>query len=50
MFVTNLTDKHYYSFCLLYGFTGFATGAVGEPRMYGARLRYKLRTLSGGST
>ncbi|WP_174275392.1 TonB-dependent receptor [Sphingomonas bacterium] len=41
LFATNVTNKHYYSFFApLLAPTGFTSGAVGEPRMYGARLRY----------
>jgi iron complex outermembrane recepter protein len=40
-FVTNVTDKHYYSFIPGIGVaTGFETAILGEPRMYGARIRY----------
>jgi iron complex outermembrane receptor protein len=44
-FATNVTNKHYYDFIAgLGGLTGagneFAT--VGEPRMYGARLRWRF--------
>ena len=42
-FVTNLTDKGYYTY-LSGGYLayGFESGEVGEPRMFGARLRYRF--------
>ena len=41
LFVTNVLQKNYYSvFAPLLPSAGFTTGVVGEPRMYGARLRY----------
>jgi iron complex outermembrane receptor protein len=43
LFVTNLTKKKYYTGIngLITGL-GFETATVGEPRMYGARLRIRL--------
>ena len=41
LFATNVLQKTYYSvYAPLLPSAGFATGIVGEPRMYGARLRY----------
>ena len=41
LFVTNVLQKQYYSvYAPLLPIVGFTTGTVGEPRMYGARLRY----------
>ena len=43
LFATNVTNKHYYSFFNpLLGSLGFTSGVVGEPRMYGGRLRYRF--------
>ena len=43
LFATNVTKKKYYTLVSgLYRFTGFETAAVGEPRMFGARLRYRF--------
>ena len=40
LFATNVLDKHYYTFFgPLLGSTGLATGAVGEPMMFGMRVR-----------
>ncbi len=40
LFVTNVADKHYYTFVSGIGVaTGFETAALGLPRMYGARFR-----------
>ncbi|MDB5725806.1 MAG: TonB-dependent receptor [Novosphingobium sp.] len=43
-FVTNLTNKKYYTFAAGLGSPqlGFETANVGEPRMYGVRLRYSF--------
>ncbi len=41
LFVTNVLQKNYYTvYAPLLPSSGFTTGVVGEPRMYGARLRY----------
>jgi iron complex outermembrane receptor protein len=41
LFVTNVTDKQYLTFVAgLYPTTGFETGELGQPRMFGARIRY----------
>lgn len=43
VFVTNLTKEEYYtSVPGLMPATGFSSGTVGEPRMYGVRLRYSF--------
>jgi iron complex outermembrane receptor protein len=52
LFGTNVTDKHYYTIYAGLGGAGpggtpqvgFETGAVGTPRIYGARLRYRFGT------
>src|SRR5262249_43802472 len=39
-FVTNVANKHYYTFVAGIGVaTDFETAALGLPRMYGARIR-----------
>ena len=44
LFATNVTQKQYYSvFAPLLPIVGFTTGIIGEPRMFGARLRYHFR-------
>ena len=43
LFVTNATNDRYVTYVPgLYGGFGFEPHAVGEPRMYGARLRYNF--------
>ncbi|MET0364226.1 MAG: TonB-dependent receptor [Sphingobium sp.] len=43
VFVTNLTKERYYTYVTgLWSGTGFETASLGEPRMYGARLRYSF--------
>ena len=45
IFATNVTKQRYYNFISGLGgstFTNFEMAAVGEPRMYGARLRYSF--------
>ena len=39
-FVTNLTNKHYYTFFSGLGGAGFEDGNVGEPRMFGGTVKY----------
>ena len=42
-FATNVTQKHYYNFVSsLYESAGFATAVLGEPRMFGGRIRYRF--------
>ncbi|WP_232494524.1 TonB-dependent receptor [Novosphingobium kaempferiae] len=42
-FVTNLTKERYFTYVTgLWSSTGFETATLGEPRMYGARLRYSF--------
>jgi iron complex outermembrane recepter protein len=40
MFATNVTDQHYYSFVPGLGGYGLETAVLGQPRMYGGRIRY----------
>jgi iron complex outermembrane receptor protein len=42
LFATNLTNQKYYNYVAGLGSPqlGFETATVGEPRMFGARLRY----------
>ena len=43
LFANNVTDKKYYTFFgPLLGSTGFTSGVVSEPRMFGGRLRYSF--------
>ncbi|WP_375397617.1 TonB-dependent receptor [uncultured Sphingomonas sp.] len=43
LFATNVLQKKYYSvFAPLLPIVGFTSGTVGEPRMYGLRLRYRF--------
>jgi iron complex outermembrane receptor protein len=44
-FVTNVTDKQYYTYIpgIAIG-TGFETAQLGQPRMYGARIRLRFGT------
>lgn len=39
-YVTNLTDEEYYTFVPGLGGVGLETAGLGQPRMYGFRLRY----------
>jgi iron complex outermembrane receptor protein len=42
-FATNVTNRKYYAFIPgLLDTVGFETATLGEPRMYGARLRYRF--------
>ena len=39
-FATNVTDKQYFTYIPGIGIaTGFETAQLGQPRMYGARIR-----------
>ena len=41
LFVTNVADKHYYSYVPgLYGTIGVETANLGLPRFFGGRIRY----------
>jgi iron complex outermembrane receptor protein len=42
LFATNLTDEEYYGFVPGLGANGLETAALGQPRMVGARLRYRF--------
>ncbi len=43
VFATNVLDEEYYSYSPgLYSSTGAEYGVVGEPRMYGARVKYNF--------
>ncbi len=43
LFATNVLQKKYYSvFAPLLPIVGFTSGTVGEPRMFGGRLRYRF--------
>lgn len=42
MFVTNLADEEYYAAVTGLAATGFETAVLGQPRMYGMRLRYRF--------
>ena len=43
LFATNITNEKYYTFIAGIGFsTGFETAQLGQPRMYGMRLRYRF--------
>jgi iron complex outermembrane receptor protein len=45
LFATNVTQKHYYGFIAgLGGLTGFGSefATLGEPRMFGGRIRYRF--------
>jgi iron complex outermembrane receptor protein len=43
LFATNVTNRKYYSYVAgLYTTTGFETATLGEPRMFGGRLRYRF--------
>ncbi|MFT5481380.1 MAG: iron complex outermembrane receptor protein [Halieaceae bacterium] len=41
-FVTNLLDEEYYGYVPGLGANGLETAVLGQPRMYGLRLRYRL--------
>jgi iron complex outermembrane receptor protein len=41
-FVTNLTDKEYYTFTSSVATYGFQPATLGEPRMFGLRVRYRF--------
>jgi outer membrane receptor protein involved in Fe transport len=42
LFAVNVTNKQYYTYVAgLYASTNFETAALGQPRFYGARVRYK---------
>ncbi|TDW59949.1 iron complex outermembrane receptor protein [Novosphingobium sp. PhB55] len=43
LFATNVTREHYYTYVPGLASYGFETASVGEPRMYGARLKYHFR-------
>jgi iron complex outermembrane receptor protein len=50
LFATNVTNEQYYTTVNgLLPSTGFEVGAMGEPRMYGARLRYRFGAGGRGS-
>jgi iron complex outermembrane receptor protein len=41
LFATNVTDKQYITFVPgTYNTVGFETATLGQPRMFGARVRY----------
>jgi iron complex outermembrane receptor protein len=42
LFGTNLTDGHYYGYVPGLGSIGLETAVLGQPRMYGLRLRYRF--------
>jgi iron complex outermembrane receptor protein len=42
LFATNVTGKEYYQFIPGLGTSGLEFGVLGEPRMYGARIRYRF--------
>jgi iron complex outermembrane receptor protein len=42
LFATNVTQKKYYAFVAGLGQSGFESAVLGEPRMFGARLRYRF--------
>jgi iron complex outermembrane receptor protein len=42
LFGTNLTDEHYYGYVPGLGSIGLETAVLGQPRMYGLRLRYRF--------
>ncbi|MET0239918.1 MAG: TonB-dependent receptor [Sphingobium sp.] len=43
VFMTNVTKERYYTYITgLWSGTGFETASLGEPQMYGARLRYSF--------
>jgi iron complex outermembrane recepter protein len=42
IFGTNLTDEEYYGFVPGLGANGLETAVLGQPRMYGLRLRYRF--------
>ena len=43
LFATNVTDQHYYTYVPgLISAVGLETAQIGEPRMFGGRLRYRF--------
>ena len=42
LFGTNLSDEEYYGFVPGLGANGLETAVLGQPRMYGLRLRYRF--------
>ncbi|MBW8784360.1 MAG: TonB-dependent receptor [Novosphingobium sp.] len=42
VFVTNVTNAHVYLHSNVQAASGFVSNIIGEPRMWGARLRYKF--------
>jgi iron complex outermembrane recepter protein len=43
LFATNITQKNYYTYVPgIYNTIGFETAELGQPRMFGARLRYSF--------
>ena len=42
VFVTNVTDEKVYLHSNVQAAQGFVSNIIGEPRMYGVRLRYKF--------
>jgi len=42
LFATNVTKKKYYTYVPSFSTLGFFPGTIGEPRMYGLRLRYNF--------
>jgi iron complex outermembrane receptor protein len=43
LFATNVTDEHYYTWYAGVGTSvGFETAQLGQPRMYGARIRVRF--------
>ena len=42
LFATNVTNEKYLTFVPALGTLGFMTGTLGQPRMYGLRLRYNF--------
>lgn len=42
VFATNVTNQKYYTYVASLGTLGFMAGTVGQPRMYGLRLRYNF--------
>jgi iron complex outermembrane receptor protein len=43
LFATNVTGERYYTYVPGIASYGFETASIGEPRMYGARLKYLFR-------
>lgn len=42
LFATNVTNKYYYTHVNEQSSSGFISRYLGEPRMYGMRLRYSF--------